>query len=96
MYSLLKFADGDFSRIENIPVAERNTFMSKMYAEGAKAYKEDETAKQEINDLAEQSFEPKSDLYTQIYSICKKWSFCNLGRAWNRKNDYHKYDYSLF
>lgn len=75
MYSLLRFADGDFSKIEQIPEQERNTFMSKMYAEGARAYKEDESAKQEINDLAEQSFEPKSGLYVQIYDLCKKWSF---------------------
>ncbi|HEY0965389.1 MAG TPA: arginine--tRNA ligase [Candidatus Saccharimonadales bacterium] len=75
MYSLLRYADGDFSKIESIPENERNSFMSKMYAEGSKAYKEDEAAKQEINDLAEQSFEPKSALYIQIYDLCKKWSF---------------------
>ena len=75
MYSLLRFADGDFSKIEQIPEQERNTFMSKMYAEGARAYKEDESARLEINDLAEQSFEPKSGLYVQIYDLCKKWSF---------------------
>lgn len=75
MYSLLRYADGDFSRIEAIPEDERNSFMSKMYAEGSKAYKEDEAAKAEINDLAEQSFEPKTALYIQIYDLCKKWSF---------------------
>ena len=75
MYALLRFADGDFSKIENIDEAERNSFMSKMYAEGSRAYKEDEAAKAEINDLAEQSFEPKSALYIQIYDLCKKWSF---------------------
>ncbi len=75
MYSLLRFADGDFSKIESIAENERNSFMSKMYAEGSRAYKEDEAAKQEINDLAEQSFEPKSALYIQIYDLCKKWSF---------------------
>ncbi len=75
MYSLLKFADGDFTKIETIPEAERNTFMSKMYAEGSRAYKEDEAAKAEIDDLSEQSFVPKTELYTQIYELCKKWSF---------------------
>lgn len=75
MYSLLRYADGDFSKIEAIPEDERNSFMSKMYAEGSKAYKEDEAAKAEINDLAEQSFEPKTALYIQIYDLCKKWSF---------------------
>lgn len=75
MYSLLKFADGDFSRIENIPVAERNTFMSKMYAEGSKAYKQSDEAKSEIIQLAERSFMPSEDLYGKIYELCKTWSF---------------------
>lgn len=75
MYSLLKYADGDFSRIENIPAAQHNSFMSKMYAEGSRAYKEDEAAKQEIDKLAQESFAPTSELYSQIYELCKKWSF---------------------
>lgn len=81
MYSLLRYADGDFSRIEAIPEDERNTFMSKMYAEGSRAYKEDEAAKAEIQDLAEQSFEPKSALYIQIYDLCKAWSFEQIDRT---------------
>ena len=56
MYALLRYAEGDFAKIEQIPEAERNSFMSKMYAEGSRAYKEDEAAKAEIHDLAEQSF----------------------------------------
>lgn len=75
MYALLRYADGDFLKIESIPEPERNSFMSKMYAEGSRAYKEDEAAKAEINDLAEQSFEPKTALYIQIYDLCKAWSF---------------------
>ena len=75
MYSLLKFADGDFSKIENIPRHERNTFMSKMYAEGSKVYKESDEAKSEINELAERSFAPGDDLYGKIYELCKAWSF---------------------
>lgn len=75
MYSLLRYVDGDIEKLMAIPEDERNTFMSRMYAEGSKAYKEDEAAKAEINDLAEQSFEPKTGLYIQIYDICKDWSF---------------------
>ena len=75
MYALLRYAAGDFDKIEAISGAERNSFMSKMYAEGSRAYKEDEAAKVEIHDLAEQSFEPKTALYTQIYDLCKAWSF---------------------
>ena len=75
MYSLLRYADGDFAKIENIPEAERNTFMSKMYAEGSRAYKESDEAKVEINKLAEHSFTPGDDLYGKIYELCKAWSF---------------------
>lgn len=75
MYSLLKYAGGDFSRIENIPAHEHNNFMSKMYAEGSKAYNDDEVAKKEIDELAQESFAPQSELYGPIYELCKKWSF---------------------
>lgn len=75
MYSLLQYADGDFAKIEAIPESQRNTFMSKMYAEGSKAYKESEEAKAEINKLAERSFTPGDDLYGKIYELCKAWSF---------------------
>ncbi|OYW84745.1 arginine--tRNA ligase, partial [Candidatus Saccharibacteria bacterium 32-49-10] len=75
MYSLLGYADGDFARIEAIPIDQRNSFMSKMYADGSRAYKEDEAAKVEINRLAEQSFDPGDGLYGRIYELCKAWSF---------------------
>lgn len=78
MYSLLRYVDGDIEKLMAIPEQERNTFMSKMYAEGSKAYKEDEAAKTEIDDLAQQSFEPKSGIYIQIYDICKEWSFAGI------------------
>lgn len=81
MYSLLKYADGDFSKIESIPEDERNSFMSKMYAEGSAAYKDDPQAKAEINDLSEQSFAPKTALYVQIYDLCKAWSFEQIDKT---------------
>lgn len=84
MYNLLKYIDGDIDKLTNIPQTERNSFMSKMYAEGSKAYKEDEAAKAEINDLAQQSFEPKSALYKQIYDLCKSWSFEQIDQTVDR------------
>ncbi len=75
MYSLLAYADGDVSKIENIPESDRNAFMSKMYAEGSKLYKEDEAIKKEIDALAERSFTPGDDVYGKIYELCKRWSF---------------------
>jgi arginyl-tRNA synthetase len=75
MYSLLRFVGDDIARLHDIPEQERNTFMSRMYAEGSTAYKEDEAAKAEIDDLAQQSFEPKTAMYVQIYDLVKAWSF---------------------
>lgn len=75
MYSLLRYVDGDIAKLDAIPENERNSFMSRMYAEGSKAYKADEAAKAEIDDLARQSFEPESGIYIQIYNKCKAWSF---------------------
>ncbi|MCA9334654.1 arginine--tRNA ligase [Candidatus Saccharibacteria bacterium] len=75
MYSLLRYVDGNISKLHNVPVDERNTFMSRMYAEGSRAYKEDEVAKLEIDALAKESFSPTSDLYKHVYETCKAWSF---------------------
>lgn len=80
MYSLLRYVDGDVEKLQQIPETERNSFMSKMYAEGSKAYKESDKAKAEIDDLAQQSFEPKTGLYIQVYDICKAWSFEQIDR----------------
>lgn len=75
MYSLLRFAGGDIEKIRAIPEAERNTFMSKMYAEGAAVYNDDEAAKAEITKLTEQSFTLDDPLYKAVYELCKAWSF---------------------
>ncbi len=75
MYSLLKFVNGDPSKLDEITVADRNTFMSKMYAEGARAYKEDEAAKSQIDNLARQSFTREDPVYAKVYEVCKAWSF---------------------
>ncbi len=75
MYSILKYVDGDPARLEEIEPAERNRFMSRMYAEGAAAYKEDLDAKAAIDELAKQSFSRKDPLYAAVYGTCKAWSF---------------------
>jgi arginyl-tRNA synthetase len=75
MYSLLKFVDGDPSKLDQIAKEERNSFMSKMYAEGAAAYKENEAAKTEIDELAKQSFTREDPVYAAVYDTCKDWSF---------------------
>ncbi len=75
MWALLRYCDGDASKLDNIPAAERNAFMGKMYAEGAKAAKEDEKAKAEIDELSKQSFTREDPLYAQVYDTIFTWSF---------------------
>jgi arginyl-tRNA synthetase len=75
MYALLKFVDGNPAKLHEVAPAERNGFMSRMYAEGAKAYNEDEAAKAEIDVLAQQSFTREDKVYAEVYDTCKAWSF---------------------
>lgn len=75
MYSILKFVDGDPSKLNEISEAEHNAFMSKMYARGSKAHKEDEQAKKEIDELAKESFTREDPVYAAVYETCLRWSF---------------------
>lgn len=84
MYSLLRYIEGDVNRLVTMPDAEHNSFMSKMYAEGARAYEEDETARAGIDELAQQSFTRDNPLYAQVYDICKNWSFNQIDEIVSR------------
>ncbi|NCU38769.1 arginine--tRNA ligase, partial [Candidatus Saccharibacteria bacterium] len=75
MWALLRYCGGDASKLNAIPPEERNEFMGKMYAEGARAAKEDEAAQAEINELAKQSFTREDPLYAAIYDMVFEWSF---------------------
>lgn len=75
MYSILAYIDGDVSKLEKIKPKDRNTFMSKMYAEGAAAYKDNEVTKAKIDELAKESFTQKDPVYKKAYKLCKQWSF---------------------
>lgn len=75
MYSLLKYIEGDPDKLHQIPEDERNSFMSRMYAEGSKAYKDDEAAHDEIEELTKMSFGREDAIYAAVYDTCKTWSF---------------------
>ena len=78
---------GDVSKLDAIPADKRNEFMSRTYAEGARAAKESPEARAEIDELAKQSFVLDAPLYKQVYEICKAWSFdeidANVARLGN-------------
>jgi arginyl-tRNA synthetase len=75
MWSLLRYINGDVGKLHAVPTADHNSFMSRMYAEGASAYKENESIKHEIDELAQQSFTLDDPLYREVYETCKNWSF---------------------
>lgn len=75
MYSLLRFVDGDPERLQTIAPEDRNSFMSRMYAEGSAAYKNDPAAKETIDQLAKDSFTREDPVYAAVYDTCKQWSF---------------------
>ncbi|HSW91366.1 MAG TPA: arginine--tRNA ligase [Candidatus Saccharimonadales bacterium] len=80
MWAILRFVDDDITKLHAVKPDERNTFMSRMYAEGAAAYKNDVHAKEEITVLAQESFAPTDPLYSEIYATCKAWSFDDIDR----------------
>lgn len=75
MWALLRYIDGDVSKLDQVDPKERNTFMSRMYAEGSKAYKEDDDAKKSINELSKQSFTRADPIYAAVYEKVFAWSF---------------------
>lgn len=85
MWALLKYTSGDISKLHAIKPEDHNSFMSRMYAEGAAAYKENEAVKPVIDALAQQSFTPQDDpLYKEVYETCKTWSFEELDKIVGR------------
>lgn len=78
MYSLLHYCDGNPARLMEIPEGERNSFMNRMYADGAKAYEENGSLKAKIDHLAQLSFTLGDPLYKKIYEIIKSWSFDDI------------------
>lgn len=75
MYALLHYTENTPEKLLEVPESERNSFMSRMYAEGARAYKEDEVARAEIDELAKQSFTRENPVYAAVYDTIFRWSF---------------------
>lgn len=75
MWSLLRYCDGDISRLDEVDPDQRNEFMGKMYAEGSRAAKEDEAVKLEVDRLAKQSFDQTDPAYKAVYDKVFEWSF---------------------
>lgn len=80
MYALLRYVENQPERLQEVPEAERSSLMSRMYAEGAKAYKENEAAKAAIDLLTKQSFVRDNPVYAAVYDMVFDWSFEQIAK----------------
>lgn len=80
MYALLHYVENQPERLQEVPEAERSSLMSRMYAEGAKAYKENEAAKAAIDLLTKQSFVRDNPVYAAVYDMVFDWSFEQIAK----------------
>lgn len=92
MWAIMKYIDGNPAKLSEIAEAERPTFMSQRYIEGAAAYEHDEQAKAEIELMAKQSFKPEG-IFRSVYETCKAWSFdyidATLARLGSKPSERH-------
>ena len=88
MYAALNFLEGDISRLDRVPVEERNQFMSRLYVEGAADYTNNPEAKKRIEELSRLSFTREDEFFNQVYDRLLGWSFdeidANVARLGNR------------
>ncbi|MGH7196987.1 MAG: arginine--tRNA ligase [Candidatus Saccharimonadales bacterium] len=75
MWAILGYVDGDPKKLDAVKPEERADFLSKMYVQGAGAYDDDPTTREQIEAFAKESFELKDPLFKQVYETCKTWSF---------------------
>lgn len=75
MWAILRYLQGDIKKLQAVAEAERPSFLSKMYAQGATAFEEDDLAKSEIEQYTKQSFALDDPFYNEVYTTCKRWSF---------------------
>lgn len=75
MWSILRWINGDVSKLDTIEAAERPAFMSRHYIEGSEGYDMGAENRAQIEALARESFSPADPVFRRVYDICKKWSF---------------------
>lgn len=81
MWAILRWINGDISKLDAIAENERPAFMSQRYIEGANSYNDDPAVREEIESLARESFAPTDELYKKVYETCKEWSFSYITKT---------------
>jgi len=72
LYGILNHSEG-IKSFEDKPLSVRAKFLGETYAEGAKAYENDEDAKKEIESLNKKVYEKDASIFP-LYEIAKGWS----------------------
>lgn len=80
MWAILRETGRNVSKLKSLHPDERNNFMSRMYAEGSRAYQESIESKHEIDALAKQSFFLDDPVFKEIYELCANWSYEEIDR----------------
>jgi len=62
-------------KMSDVPVDYRVELLGKSYIQGRSAYEDNETAKQEINELNKQIYEKTNTDVNELYEAGRKWSF---------------------
>lgn len=81
MWAIIKHLGGDFpDKLDQIPEAERPTWMGDRYVEGNNAYEDDAAAKQEIINVNKGVYDifknnDHESPFAQIYWTCRQWSY---------------------
>ncbi len=75
-----KIGEDGYTKLKDIPEADRPQWISQTYVLGAKAYEEDESAKSQIKDINLQIYDfhktsDKSSNLAKIYWTCREWSY---------------------
>ncbi|MCL4386775.1 arginine--tRNA ligase [Patescibacteria group bacterium] len=80
-------------KLEEIPLEERIKVLGEAYAEGSKAYEEDEKAKEKILEI-NKSLYLKEDKYQEIYKKTRQWSLDYFDKIYQRL--YTRFDRLFF
>ncbi|MEK7607349.1 MAG: arginine--tRNA ligase [Patescibacteria group bacterium] len=75
------------------PLAERIAFLGKMYADGAKAFEENQEAKTEIEALNKKIFEGKERKLMKLYKLGRKWSLMHFEELYKKLGTRFDYYY---
>jgi arginyl-tRNA synthetase len=88
IYAILKRINNDPNQLEKVD--DKPKFLGETYVVGAKAYEEDESAKNEIVQINKKVYERSDPLINQVYDTCKTWSMAYFDEA------YKQFDFSPF